>query len=462
MPIALGEPFSFDQSLPSEQSAAPFVTESRARVVILGAGLAGLTCGYRYAQSLGRPVTREDLSIIEREPSVGGRVRSLKIGEHVVNLGAVTFQPTAYPRYMALLDELALRDRVHIIPRRGMALGINGRALHANTMSLATDGISSLVGRGLFTPSEAIQLLRFYFYMQRVTSPAHFDELLALHDHSVAEWAQQFGFSESVKRKFVEPFIGFTFSAPEHISAAFGVLLLGFNLSQPANLVGGIMQVPEALARRLEGVIETNAVAMRVEREPEGFVTDYLQEKRLPQQKDLPHENRMHRIHSKALVVALPANAAAAILPEMRERASTVRYGNGHASILQGALHVPGELQLWRTDRGNEMVIYGGEAQPTQGGGQLLNLLTYRGENREDTVARMFVNGCYERLVSYSICPAVAAPEPNQKPMPLEWGDGLYMAGDCTGLFPSQEAAVSSGEQVARQLAGQAAALMVQ
>ncbi len=382
--------------------------------------------------------------MLEREPSVGGRVRSLKIGEQVVNLGAVTFQPTAYPSYMALLNELGLRDRVHIIPRRGMVLGINGRVIHANTVSLATDGVASLVGRGLFTPSEAMQLLRFYVYMWRVTSPAHFDELLALHDRSVAEWAQQFGFSESVKRKFVEPFIGFTFSAPEQISAAFGVLLLGFNLSQPANLVGGMMQVPEVLAKRLEGVVETDAIAIRVEREPEGFVTYYRK------------QNQTQRILSKFLVVALPANAAAVLVPEMRERASTVRYGNGQATLVRGTLHAPGELQLWRTDHGSETVIYGGEAQPADGCGHLMNLLTYRGdlrgENGEDAIAKMFVGGRFARLGSYSICPAVAAPEPNQKPMPLEWGDGLFMAGDCTGLFPSQEAAVSSGEQVAALL----------
>jgi hypothetical protein len=55
-------------------------------------------------------------------------------------------------------------------------------------------------------------------------------------------------------------------------------------------------------------------------------------------------------------------------------------------------------------------------------------------------------------LADYALCPAVAAPAPGQTPLPMEWGDGLYLAGDCTGLFPSQEAAVSSGEAVARQL----------
>lgn len=465
MPIAFGEPFSFDQSL----SAGPLPDEAHAeiqtRVLILGAGLAGLTCAYRYTQSLQRPFTRGDLLVLERESSSGGRVRSLKIGTNVLNLGAVTFQPTAYPRYMALLDELGLRERVRVIPRREMVFGIEGRALHANNLALAADGIRSLVRRGVFTPGEGVQLLRFYFYMRRVTSAAHFDELVALHDRSVAEWASQFGFSESMRRKFVESFIGFTFSTPENISAAFGVLLLGFNFNRPANLVGGMMQLPEAMAAKLKDVIETNALAMRVERAGNEFVTHYRQ------------ANKIYRVRSVRLVVAVPASVAAKLVPEMRERAQRMNYGSGSATLLRGKLKVHGKLHLWRVGSTEGTVLYGGEAQGTENGSDYLNLLTYRcddihrgegrqrgggihrsheigeGKNAPSYVKRMFHGGQYDQLAAYTISPAVAAPQPKQRPLELDWGEGLYMAGDCTGIFPSQETAVSSGEQVARLIA---------
>lgn len=437
MPISLGEPFSFDQTLPTESLSPDEVQETHSRVVVLGAGLAGLTCAYRYAQRLNRPPTANDLLVLEREAHVGGRVRSLKIGEQVINLGAVTFQPTAYPRYMALLDELGLRDRMRIIPRRTMLFDVNGHSLHADTVSLARDGLRGLVGRGVFTPTEALQLLRFYLYMRRVTSASHFDELLALHDRSVTEWAREFGFSASLIQKFVEPFIAFTFSAPENVSAAFGVLLLGFNLSRPANLIGGMMQVPEALAERLHGVVETNAPALRVEREPGGFVTLCR------------HDRTLRRVHSKYLVVALPANVAASLVPEMGEHTKRVRYGNGQAVLLRGELKVRGDLRLGRVDRSSGVIIYGGAAPSDGAGGHYFNLLTYRGENALDHAAQHFHEGHFEQITAYRICPAVAAPEPKQTPLPLEWGDGLFMAGDCTDIFPSQEAAVSSGERVA-------------
>lgn len=438
MPIAFSEPFSFDQALGDTFFSGDAQTEIHTRVLILGAGLAGLTCAHRYAQSLQRPITRNDVLILEREPSVGGRVRSLKIESNVLNLGAVTFQPAAYPRYTALLEELGLRERVHIISRRDMVFGINTRSLYANNLALATDGIRTLAQRGVFTPSEAIQLVRFYFFMRRVTSPAHFDELLALHDRSVAEWAAQFGFSASLKRKFVEPFIAFTFSDPEKISAAFGVLLLGFNLSRPANLSGGMMQLPEALAAKLTNVIETNALALRVERDANGFITHYRQ------------RNQIHRVLSKFLIVALPANVAANLVPEMRERAATMNYGNGFAIVLHGKLKAHGSLRLWRVDGTHGTILYGGEAQSDNKGGHYFNVLTYRGSNALAHAKKLFVHEQYKQLVSYRICPAVAAPQPNQTPLPLDWGDGLFMAGDCTGIFPSQETAVSSGEQVAR------------
>lgn len=437
MPLTLGEPFSFDQTLPTESLDLSGVQETHSHVVILGAGLAGLTCAYRYAQRLGHTPTTNELLVLEREAQVGGRVRSLKIGERVINLGAVTFQPTAYPSYMALLAELGLQDRVRIIPRRTMLFDVNGHSIHADNLSLARDGLGALVGRGVFTPTEALQLLRFYFYMRRVTSTSHFDELLALHERSVTEWARAFGFSASVIKKFVEPFIAFTFSAPENVSAAFGVLLLGFNLSRPANLVGGMMQVPEKLAERLQGIVETDAPALRVEREPGGFVTHYRK------------EGTLRRVHSKYLVLALPAKVAAGLVPDMRERAAHVRYGNGQAVLVRGNLKIRGDLRLGRVDRSSGVIIYGGEAQPDGEGAHYFNLLTYRGENALDDAAQHFREGRFEQIAAYRICPAVAAPEPNQTPLPLDWGDGLFMAGDCTSIFPSQEAAVSSGERVA-------------
>lgn len=440
MPIRLGEPFSFDQTLPPKSPEGGIEAGAVTQVAILGAGLAGLTCAYRLAQIAGRKLTRDDVLVLEREPHSGGRVRSLQIGETILNLGALTFQPAHYPRYSALLADLGLAEKVRPIPRRQMIFGVDGRAVRADNLSLAGDGARSLFGRGVFTSAEAAQLLRFVSLLQRLASPDGGAELMALHELSVAEWARRFGFGESLRRKFVEPFTHACFRAPQDVSAAFGVFLLSFNLSHPATLDGGFGQVPERIAERLNGLIETEAIVLEVRRKPGGFEIVYSR------------SGQLRRLQSRFLVVALPANVAARLVPEMRERAGEVEYGTGRGTILSGRLKVDADLHLRCASGVGESIIYGGEIQANGDGGHYLNLLTYRGEGAVNEAAQLFVGGRMEQLADYAICPAVAAPKPGQTPPPIDWGDGLYLAGDCVGLFPSQETAVSSGEGVARLL----------
>ena len=351
MPIALGETFSFDQTLPKRFPAGGVESEAYTKVAILGAGLAGLTCAFRLAEGGRRKLERSEVLVLEREPQVGGRIRSLQIGASVINLGALTLQPEHYPRYMILLADLGLTERVRFIPRRRMIFGYQGRVTRADNLSLVWDTAKSLVGRGVYSPAEALQLLRFYFFLRRVTAPASEAEFMALHEISVSEWARQFGFGENLKRKFLQPFIHYCFREPGEVSAAFGVFLLGFNLSHPATLVGGFGQVTDAMAARLGNVVETEAIALEATRELDEFAVVYAQ------------RGRLRRLHSKFLVVAVPANVAAQIVPEMRTRAGVIDYGVGHGTVVAGRLRAKAEadLHLYTTVGPTGQVTYGGE-----------------------------------------------------------------------------------------------------
>ena len=88
MPIPFGEAFSFDQTRPAPDAPVEALDERRVRVLIIGAGLAGLTCAFRLAQAQG---CQADCLVLERETQVGGRIRSLAVEGAVVNLGAVMF-----------------------------------------------------------------------------------------------------------------------------------------------------------------------------------------------------------------------------------------------------------------------------------------------------------------------------------------------------------------------------------
>ncbi|MCZ7573600.1 MAG: FAD-dependent oxidoreductase [Ardenticatenaceae bacterium] len=446
MPLLLGETFSFDQTVPVRRPGTAVAGEARTTIAIIGAGLAGLVCAYRLADGGRRRLDRSQVVVLEREAQPGGRIRSLQVGDTVLNLGAVTFQPEHYQRYRALLTELGLTNGVRVIPRRRMIFGYQARATRTDTVSLLWDTVKGLLGRGLFSPAESWQLLCFYLFLRRIAAPEAEAERMALHEISVAQWALKSGFSASLQRKFVDPSTRYCFRAPEEVSAAFGIFLLGFNLSHPATLVGGFGQVADALARPLGGVLELEATALEVAREPGGFAIVYVK------------NGRLHRLHARSLVVAVPANVAAQLVPEMRARASTVAYGAGAGTVVSGTLKEEAQAQLHlRVSVGpNGTVIYGGEIQARPGGGHYANVLTYRGDDPLPEASKLFLQQRVERLTHYRIHPAAAAPKPGQKPLPMEWGDGLYLAGDCVGLFPSQETAVSTGEEVARLLRGEA------
>lgn len=444
MAIQLGDTFSFDQSMPATCPPTDIAKESRTSIAILGAGLAGLTCAYRLAKDARRMLDSMDVTILERERQPGGRVRSLDLGDAVLNLGAVTFQPDHYRRYGALLVELGLSKQVRIIPRTSMIFGYNGRTMRADTRSLIGDGLRSLAGRGVFSPDEIRHLVRFYLYLQRVTAPEHEDELMQLHEMSVAEWARGFGMSASLRRKFVEPFTRFSFRAPEDVSAAFGVFLLGFNLSRPATLVGGFGQVTDALAEPVAHLLVLGATAIAVDRVSEGFSIIYRR------------DDRLYRLTSRYLVVAVPPTVAADLVPDMRSQAGTVAHGVGRGCIIAGQLkrEVDGELHLHVVDRPAGTVIFGGEVRRRPNGGHYANVLTYRGVDAAGEAIGLFHENTVDVLAEYPIFPASAAPSPGQRPLSVDWGDGLYMAGDGAGLFPSQETAVRSGEDVADLLQG--------
>ncbi len=437
MPINLGEPFSFDQTLEQTGSHETGTDELRTRVAIVGAGLAGLTCAYRLTKDSPRLLGQRDLILLEREIFPGGRVRSLRVNDIVLNLGAVTFQPEHYQSYMALLAELGLDDRVRSIPRRRMAFGYGEAALCADNLSLLRDVRRSAGGRGLFSAHEYLQLLRFYFFQRRILAPDRESAFMALHEISVAEWARGFGFDETLQRKFVRPLTHYCFREPEQVSAAFGLFLLAFNFGRPAALQGGFGQLPEALAAQLDGLLEVGAVVVHVERTSDGFVLLYRQ------------QGRLRRVHADVLVLAVPANVAAMLLPEMRSKAGQVAYGEGHAMVVAGQLKQEVDLHLRVGVSRDGDVIFGGEVQLDGASGHVANILTYNGGDAHTAAAELFEGGRMETVVEYEIRPASAAPQPGQQPLPMKWGEELYMAGDCTGLFPSQDAAVSSGEHVA-------------
>ena len=89
------------------------------KVVVVGAGLGGMTAAYRLRQA------GMEVEILEANDFAGGRVRTVYRDGFAMDVGADALAVQFYPEYLALLDELGLGDAV---------------AQSTSTLSLLRDG----------------------------------------------------------------------------------------------------------------------------------------------------------------------------------------------------------------------------------------------------------------------------------------------------------------------------------
>jgi oxygen-dependent protoporphyrinogen oxidase len=92
------------------------------RVVVVGGGIAGLACAYELSRGGAR------VTVVEREPRLGGVIRTERVGEFLVEGGPDSFLATK-PWARELCEELGLGDR--LIPSRARRVYVLSRgALH--------------------------------------------------------------------------------------------------------------------------------------------------------------------------------------------------------------------------------------------------------------------------------------------------------------------------------------------
>lgn len=82
------------------------------RIVIVGAGAAGVYTAYRLRQALGDDCT---LTLVERSDRVGGNAMAVSVGDQRIECGAQFFHRGAQSSFMALIDELGLWDCCEVV-----------------------------------------------------------------------------------------------------------------------------------------------------------------------------------------------------------------------------------------------------------------------------------------------------------------------------------------------------------
>jgi phytoene dehydrogenase-like protein len=232
-------------------------------VVVVGAGLAGLTC----ARELERGGL--DVTVLEKSDVVGGRVRTDHVDGFRCDRGFQLLNP-AYPALQQLVDVDALDLRTFAA---GAALaGPRGFAIVADPRR-SPGYLRQVMRSGYVRPGE---IARFGAWAK--PSLGSVRKLLEQQDEPLATSLDSAGVRGKIRDEVFEPFItGVLAEDRGETSTTFARLLLrSFALGTPGVPALGMAALPEQIAADLEGEVVLGAEVVSVQRRRGGWrvVTD--------------------------------------------------------------------------------------------------------------------------------------------------------------------------------------------
>jgi oxygen-dependent protoporphyrinogen oxidase len=224
---------------------------------VVGAGPAGLSAAYRLANAGVR------VTVLEAATSIGGRTRTERVGDFIVNTGA-TFIASFFDRTLALLEELKIAvtepaQEPGIVSTSFGKLPLDLRSVRRILEFPLISAFDKLRAAALF----GRVLLRRPIHVADLASLARLDR-----GATVERWGRRALGStgyDYILRSGIEPF--FYFGADE-ASAAFGKALLRHAVRWRTRVLrDGMGTFCDALAQRLE--VRTGCVARGIEERPD-------------------------------------------------------------------------------------------------------------------------------------------------------------------------------------------------
>jgi phytoene dehydrogenase-like protein len=268
-------------------------------VVIVGAGLAGLTCALRLQQA-GRSCL-----VFEASDAVGGRVRTDRVDGFQLDRGFQVLL-TAYPECRRMLDYDALQLR-NFLP--GAIIRQEGKFHRlADPWRQPSRALESLMSPGATLADKIrVAILRFSLRSKEV------DDLFAGEEKTTLEKLRESGFSERIIASFFRPFLGGVFLDPqlETSSRMFEFVFKMFSEGDVAVPERGMQAIPESMAAALDA--DAVRLNTRVERVAKGGC----------------HLTTGEEIRANAVVVATDGTDGAQWLrglPELRWRSTACFY----------------------------------------------------------------------------------------------------------------------------------------
>lgn len=221
---------------------------------VVGGGFAGLTAGY-YLRKAGWAVT-----LLEASDSVGGRVGTIRRNGYVLDIGA-TQMSTGYREYLALCEELGLRDQM--IPSSSHVGVIRQERIHLiDGESMLSGPLSSLLS--LRAKWSMLKTLKDYFSLSPTIDALDVSRNHAVDTESAADYAAR-RLSGEVHDALVDPLLrAYVMNRASNVSALewFSTLRnLGGQTMLSMN--GGNDRLPQALASTFDVRLKTSASAIR-------------------------------------------------------------------------------------------------------------------------------------------------------------------------------------------------------
>ena len=228
--------------------------ERHHEVIIIGGGLAGLSCAVQLAKS------GVHAAVLEATDRVGGRVRSDVINGFTLDVGFQVLL-TAYPSCQDLLDYPALRLR-YFDP--GALIRQSGKFTEladpwrnpGKAWSTATNPVGSF--------KDKLRIWR----LRSKTCRGSLAELYERPHKTTEQYLRDFGFSERMLEEFFRPFIGGVF-LDESLSVSSRMLEFVFRMFAMGGIAvpaDGMAAIPRQLAERLpRGSVNLQSSVVQIE-----------------------------------------------------------------------------------------------------------------------------------------------------------------------------------------------------
>jgi oxygen-dependent protoporphyrinogen oxidase len=246
----------------SESSArrvSPIFPTATERVIVVGAGISGLTAGFRLRQR------GFDVTVLEASSATGGKMSSLRRDGYVVNRAA-NILPSSYAALQGLIRDVGLADQVgEADPVLGVPRDGTLRRIRASGLAMVLDGAATTL---LSLRSKILlrHLVVDAVRMKSSLSYANLGKAATFDTETVAGYCRR-RLNPEIQEYLVEPILRalFTSNADDVSVVDFFFAAVNFVGSGLMQYPGGIDFLGNALAAHLD--VRLGAVVSQVERD---------------------------------------------------------------------------------------------------------------------------------------------------------------------------------------------------